>query len=909
MNIVKLEHEQQTEVINSAVDILRKRMLGKVLRIDTINQEFLALNNQDIAIKLPLLRPDHTSKEGDDFITKSLPLEVSVISVSRAIEEAVRIVIAADRPHIEKPTVSDIVLSSMGERVIRLFNSSQKERIALPRRFAETVAQRMQDKELEIDSSEYQALHLLREYFQAEDSGIKAGLFDGISKWLIIVHNLNEENKNDDANYDLSSLSRVQEEKEEDPETKFKPGDIFATGGWLDMGEPVVDADFRLEMEHDMKLSETERELVRYLPREIEHDTRLISETYYWTTYGEEWQRELLELKNNAPREYLQMLERILMRKLIIYTHADQALIWEEAKQWKSRVDKKLCGKIWDCLPDLEEEIKILWGKIKKIKNKKTPSENTKKGPSGIQAILEGSFSALRKKYRNALKRFLEFENYDEVEKAQSSLIHKYADLESHCLKNGLESVIIGVDIPEVEGTEKNLDGIITVDEYLGWPEYFRDFPTALLDTKSESEKILEMVCHFAHNPIFSYGTGEEPLLFIYREDDGSETPDNEKMRVIESIIHAIIERKMTLYFHTAQWLEDHESEQAEYYKYILENEIYAMEDALKMIARRIRWEDDVSQKGPELQAEIDYLSQCRNNLLGKFVGEHDKMICNNLEWKILAFTSSIASRNKELSQTPTKTEKPHSHIQAEPLSPSEWSLVRYVPIPLRKSESILFGRLIPYFAKKIQETPDHKWEKKKIQANHHLERKMMIYLFSLKRRNAIDEELMNWECPNEEQLKLEMDLIEEKSSGLHKEMLNLISEITELNKYDMEQAEWDDEELSQLLCNKAMSLHAQLDGKLAHSDTDFAKKVEYYWHTLQRYVLRFRSRVLIATEKWHLESLKQIQAEFDTEMHFIILDMQKTLGELQASKKTTEKMVATVTTIRKELFGNTSEK
>lgn len=182
MNIVKLEHEQQTEVINSAVDILRKRMLGKVLRIDTINQEFLALNNQDIAIKLPLLRPDHTSKEGDDFITKSLPLEVSVISVSRAIEEAVRIVIAADRPHIEKPTVSDIVLSSMGERVIRLFNSSQKERIALPRRFAETVAQRMQDKELEIDSSEYQALHLLREYFQAEDSGIKAGLFDGISK-------------------------------------------------------------------------------------------------------------------------------------------------------------------------------------------------------------------------------------------------------------------------------------------------------------------------------------------------------------------------------------------------------------------------------------------------------------------------------------------------------------------------------------------------------------------------------------------------------------------------------------------------------------------------------------------------------------------------------------------------------
>jgi hypothetical protein len=78
-----------------------------------------------------------------------------------------------------------------------------------------------------------------------------------------------------------------------------------------------------------------------------------------------------------------------------------------------------------------------LWDKIEKIKNKKPPtSPKIKTSPSGIQAILEGSFSALRKKYRNALRKFLDLENYDEVEKAQSSLICKYADLESHCLKN-----------------------------------------------------------------------------------------------------------------------------------------------------------------------------------------------------------------------------------------------------------------------------------------------------------------------------------------------------------------------------------------------------------------------------------------------------------------------------------------
>jgi hypothetical protein len=70
------------------------------------------------------------------------------------------------------------------------------------------------------------------------------------------------------------------------------------------------------------------------------------------------------------------------------------------------------------------------------------------------------------------------------------------------------------------------------------------------------------MVCHLEHSPIFSYGTGEEPLLFIYKEEDGSESPDIEKMKVLESIMHDIVERKMTLYFHATQWLEENENDE-----------------------------------------------------------------------------------------------------------------------------------------------------------------------------------------------------------------------------------------------------------------------------------------------------------------------------------------------------------
>ncbi len=127
----------------------------------------------------------------------------------------------------------------------------------------------------------------------------------------------------------------------------------------------------------------------------------------------------------------------------------------------------------------------------------------------------------------------------------------------------------------------------------------------------------------------------------------------------------------------------------------------------------------------------------------------------------------------------------------------------------------------------------------------------MLIYLFGMKRIREIDNELASDECKEKEKLILERDLLKEKSSGLYEEIQSLIERIKELETYSLEQAEYESEEdKTQALINKATAVHAELDGKLAHSNTDFTKKVEYYWHTLQRYVLRFRSRVLIATEK-----------------------------------------------------------
>ena len=55
MNIVTLEHEQETEVINKAVTILRSRIIGEVARIETIHQEFLGTAQADEEKKFLLL--------------------------------------------------------------------------------------------------------------------------------------------------------------------------------------------------------------------------------------------------------------------------------------------------------------------------------------------------------------------------------------------------------------------------------------------------------------------------------------------------------------------------------------------------------------------------------------------------------------------------------------------------------------------------------------------------------------------------------------------------------------------------------------------------------------------------------------------------------------------------------------
>lgn len=920
MNIVKLRHEQQTAVINGAVNILRKRMLGKVFRIETAEQEFLALNKKDENIK-PSLPPENpTIKEREHFITNGIPLEVDIISVSRAVEESVRTVIAHERPHIENPTVSNPTLSSLSEKVLRIYNTNQKKRIPLPPRFAQVVAQRMRDIAGEIESSEYQALHLLREYFQAEEIAVKGHLFENIDQSLTIIHDLNEKNRTDDAAYDLSSLeTRFDEDTdiEDEKEKKFEPGDIFSTDGGLDMRESVVDSEFRIEKEENIQLSEAEKNLQVYLPREIRDDANILQEVYPWYAYGETWQEESFKIQD-IPEYYLGMLEKVLMRKLIIYAYAEKKILGTEWEHPNTTTNKTWYTKIKKFLPDLRDEIRIISGKIEKVKHKKNTTKTIKMNPADIRSTLEKKITALRKKYRNTLKLFLEIENTEDVKKIENAIIDAYANLESHCLKNRLKSNMLvtntPLDTPDLPNTENSLHDVISLTEYLEQPDYFLNFPDALLAPKSESEHVLELICHIELNPIFNYHSGEEPIHFIYQENDGSDSPDIEKMLLLEGVISTILERKMALFFHATQWLEDNENEEVEYHKDALDTEINTMEEALEMLSRRIRWEHNTWKKDVDLQNEIDYLSQCRNKLLCKFIREQDNTARSKIEWKILTMIDSLESRRQELSHLGTEIRKPHSQIDAKPLSASEVSLCIYTPQKNRKNESILFGHTIPYLPEKSNFPLDHTWEKKKIEVHHHLERKMIIYFFAMRKIDTIDQELMSSECTNEEWLMDERDFIEEEAEQLHWEILDLLDRVMELRRYSMNQSESrDSEEYSTSLMNKAMELHAQLDGILANNDNDFAKKVEHYWFALQRYIIRFRNRIIIAREKWELETVANIQAEFDEEMRFISLDIDKSLPEFSGPKRTTlreqRRMILAIQKIRKELFGNTSEK
>lgn len=113
MNIVKLEHEQEIEVINAAIRILRQRIVGSVDRIEHIEQEFLATSLGDDMKAFSSISPSASTAEKDEFIKKGKPISLEVMSICRAIQEAVFGLIKKDRPHIEKPTISEDELKAL----------------------------------------------------------------------------------------------------------------------------------------------------------------------------------------------------------------------------------------------------------------------------------------------------------------------------------------------------------------------------------------------------------------------------------------------------------------------------------------------------------------------------------------------------------------------------------------------------------------------------------------------------------------------------------------------------------------------------------------------------------------------------------------------------------------------------
>ena len=68
MNIVKLAPEEQILVVNTAINILRERILGKVGKIDSIDQEFVGFKREDVAGGLPDFPANLTHREREKII-------------------------------------------------------------------------------------------------------------------------------------------------------------------------------------------------------------------------------------------------------------------------------------------------------------------------------------------------------------------------------------------------------------------------------------------------------------------------------------------------------------------------------------------------------------------------------------------------------------------------------------------------------------------------------------------------------------------------------------------------------------------------------------------------------------------------------------------------------------------------
>lgn len=906
MNEVRLDKEEQNMVIASAVKIMQQRIVGKLdtLKIDNVDQEFLALRKEDVGKKFPEFQENDDPDERRR-IAELWPKELDVISVSRAIEESVRDLILLKRPHILEPFISRGPMLMLGAEVIGFLSWKKTEKIKPPHRIAAYIEENMIRMEGDISTLETLVQEKLVAYESLLDESEKSILAQEIYSSLISIGNLSEELRDISDTYDFSSLP----EKESDwDETDWDEtdDDTMEDDEWINNDV--------LTFEEDIHLSLSERHLLVYIPETLKKYEELFEDSFFWFSEWEEWERSDFHIRD-FPERHREMLEKILHRKRIIAFCAK--IILERESKEKTKRQKFSWPWLWKIrkfLPELEEEIQIILWKIESLDDNEDgwQEANVTSEPTGIRDTLEETLDYLFQTYETALYAYVHSPEKQaklkiDIKKLSEDIIRIHWDLANHCIKHNLESQHIA---QAGEWEKIDDDNYPTVEEYLESPDFFEDFPTILITEKSDSEKNLLTI----HTPsiaeeLLPAALKWDKVEFIYQEDDGSESPDTEKMKIIEEVLHILLRRKMIIYFECLEQTKDHPNEESRHHFSVLKREIEFMQLCTAMLANRIKWLEEPKNMWEVLVNEIEYFSQKRFHLFQVFMEAQDGIYRQIIGAKIFPLFLALNKRKNTLQDTDDKIKISGNHVEIPGISYSESRLLRYILTNIREWENDLFARKIPFSSDEGKSVRENELDMEKAQISQLLERKMMVYFFAMKRIDEIDIELSLSQDNDIDKLVTEREEIRWHSTELNNEVTPLLQRLQTMNESTLPRQEAQKKLYYQELYYEAMKIISSIDGIIANTGGEHTRMVRDYWERIQKKILHFSDQIQIEESKWNLHRIPALQKEFDTEMAQIISDITQYLGKILAKQwhKGNEQHVLTamIRDIREKLFGS----
>lgn len=316
MNEVRLSPEEQTEVAVRAVEILRQRVIGGISRlgVETLDTEFLAYMSYDVWMH-------NWWHEKQRKVGEKWPEHLDVLSISRAIEEAVRNVVQKNRPYIEMPYVSDGRRLLIGTNVMNMLSAGKREPIKLPLRIARAIEWNLEMTQCDIDTLEMAVDTELEKYTPDMQDDHKITLWAKVHAKLSEAEELKKKIEFIQQQYDLSSLRDEEQsfiqEQWGNFDDKFNDEDDDIYGWWIGLlerdDEDHGDEDI-LHFEENIQLSASEQHLRYYLPLPIRDAEDIFYDTYSWFTEGEEWKRDSYNIRD-IPGRYWDMLHTMIRRK------------------------------------------------------------------------------------------------------------------------------------------------------------------------------------------------------------------------------------------------------------------------------------------------------------------------------------------------------------------------------------------------------------------------------------------------------------------------------------------------------------------------------------------------------------------------------------------------------------------